>query len=124
MQMDVQDGCLYLGLRGAYRFQEFCNVLETALVRANREQLHGILLDSRQLEGTAPTITECYELGKWIAELQTNRRLRSRLAVLLRQSNSGFGNLMFIEVVALNRGATIKVFTERDAAIAWMHATH
>lgn len=119
IQWEIKEQYLYLDAQGVYRLDEVLKVLEYALEKAKQENLKGVLIDTRKVTSVTPTVMECYEMGKWIAQLQTTRGYRVRLAVVGTQEI--LESQRFGEIVALNRGALLKVSTDREAAIAWLN---
>jgi len=103
---------------GTYEPDLPVRIAEHALKQAEPAGMTAVLVDIRQISGRAPTMSERYEQAVQIADLQTRRTPRIRLAVL------GLEPMIhpqrFGEVVATNRGAQLRVFTERAEALAWL----
>ncbi len=80
----------------------------------------GVLFDIRQCHGTAPSTAARHELGVTIAELQTSR---SPLIVMGLLGNEPFidpGRLG--EMVAVQRNAVFRAFTDEGCAIRWLES--
>jgi len=75
-----------------------------------------VLVDSRHI--TEPTMAERYDLAVHVAELQSTQNPRIRLAFL------GYEPMVhperFGEIVATNRGAVMRVFTDETLALEWL----
>lgn len=71
------------------------------------------LIDFRAVPESA-TLLERYELGKMVARFLAGRRI----AVLIRPDQTDPQQIG--KVVAVNRGALVEIFTEAEAAEAWL----
>lgn len=118
IRCEIKEQCLYLEVHGIYSLDAALEVFEYALEMAKQEKLRGVLIDTRKVVAVSPSVVECYEMGKRIAQLQSTRGGRVRLAVVGTEAILEVQR--FGEVVALNRGALIKVSTDFEVAIAWL----
>jgi SpoIIAA-like len=88
-----------------------------AAVDARREAM---LLDMRAVTGREPTMAERYRWAVHVAELQ------SRYKPLIRVALVGHEPLIhperFGEIVAIQHGAVVRVFTEEALALEWLLA--
>src|SRR5512140_2116980 len=83
-----------------------------AMTKASREtQKSKVLLDCRQIRGEMP-IGERFEVAAYAA---TTRTAIAKLALLNRPEVVLADN--FVENVAVNRGANVKVFTDFETAV-------
>ena len=83
--------------------------------RAGRD---AVLIDVRQITGREPGLTDRYDQAVAVAEFQAARLPRIRVAILGHEPMvhpERFG-----EIVAQNRGAQVRVFTDESAALAWL----
>jgi hypothetical protein len=87
-----------------------------AVMRIHKEQgITRVFVDATK-ETSLPSTFPSFDVGsKMAAAVRT-----IRIAVLGNPALAE--DLRFIETVALNRGATIKVFYSREAALAWLTA--
>ncbi len=79
-----------------------------------------LLIDARNVSGREPSLAERYEVAVRIADLQAAQAPRIRLSVFGHEPlihRERFG-----EIVAANRGALARVFTDERAALAWLLA--
>lgn len=78
-----------------------------------------MLIDTTELRAEAPLDTgERYWLGTSIAESQVGRSVR--VAVVIVGKEPLLEPRRFAELVAINRGATGKSFTDHAEAVAWL----
>jgi hypothetical protein len=75
-----------------------------------------VLLDCRKISGHMPVIDR-FEVAAYAA---TTRKVIARLAMLNRPDVILPDN--FVENVAVNRGANVKVFTDFENAVRWLLA--
>lgn len=114
----VHPGYVELGCTGMYSRAEALRVGEEAYREAARENRSAILVDVREVSGRVPTILDRFELGARIAKHYLESDPRTRLAVLGREPMihpDRFG-----ELVARNRGADARVFTDEAQARDWL----
>jgi hypothetical protein len=92
-----------------------CERCFEAAAAAGRDAL---LVDARGITGREPTMVERYEWAVRIAELQARHEPRIRVALL------GHEPLIhperFGEIVASNRGAVVRAFTDEAEALEWL----
>ena len=108
-----------LTCRGTYSTGAMLDVVEEALEVATREGKRAVLIDTRELREEVPLSTlDRYQLGSSIASRQLSRDVRVTIAILGKAPLIEPGR--FGEVVAVNRGASGKAFTDRGEAVAWL----
>lgn len=88
-----------------------------ALVRQH-DQWH-IFTDTTAMEG-GHSVTDLYYLADAI--LATGFGSKVREAVLMSTLPDNAENVRFWETTCANRGLRVRVFTERDASLAWLRA--
>lgn len=69
-------------------------------------------------------VTDIYTLPQSFAEIAGSVRLslyNFRRAVLVEKKNDDF---LFLETVALNRGQSVRIFTDRTEALDWLYQLH
>jgi hypothetical protein len=119
----IHPGYLELGCDGIYSRAEALRVGDEAYQQAARAGRDAILLDVRGVSGRVPSIIDRFEMGVRIARRYLEADPRIRLAVLGHEPMihpDRFG-----ELVARNRGADARVFTDQAEALAWLQrATH
>jgi hypothetical protein len=74
-----------------------------------------VLVDTRDAEATL-SIHHLYELGEALANDLSLRR--SRIAILTPKEEARKAS--FFETVAVNRGASVRAFTDFEPAISWL----
>jgi len=85
---------------------------------AVREGHRRLLVDLLAVTGPSPTVGERYQYGVRAADMRRDRAEYVRAAVV--SSRGLFDPGRFFELVATNRGAPIKVFTDLDEAVRWL----
>ena len=109
---------LRLDCSGPYALDDAIRVYEQAFELAAAASREAVLIDVQNVTGTPPAIMERYELAVHLAALQAARTPRIRLAVI------GYEPLIhrerFGEIVATNRGAVARAFTDEKQALEWL----
>lgn len=114
----VHPDYLELGCTGMYSRAEALRVGEEAYREAARANRSAVLVDVREVSGRVPTILDRFELGTRIAKHYLESDPRTRLGVLGHEPMihpDRFG-----ELVARNRGADARVFTDEAQALGWL----
>ena len=109
---------LEVGCEGLYSRAETLRVGEEAYAAAARENRSAILVDVRAITGRIPSILDRFEMGVRIARHYLETDPRIRLAVVGHEPMihpDRFG-----ELVARNRGADARVFTDGTEALDWL----
>lgn len=75
-----------------------------------------VLADTRGLQG-GHSLADLYFLSDWLVQKQA---FRLREAVLMPVSAAVQDNARLWETACFNRGLNVKVFNDRDAALAWL----
>ena len=114
----VHPDYLEMGCTGAYSRAEALRVGEEAYAEAARSNRAALLIDVRGVAGRVPTILERFELGTRIARHYLEFDPRIRLAVLGHEPM--IHPERFGELVARNRGADARVFTDETEALGWL----
>lgn len=91
---------------------------EEGLKRAARGGHRALLLDIRGMTGRAPTMAERYDYAVQFTNLQAGVTPRIRVALVGKEPM--VHPQRFGEIVATNRGALIRVFTDMDLALNWL----
>jgi hypothetical protein len=118
IETEAKANYMHLHCRGTYSLKAIMELFEKAFDIASREGLKAVLIDGRDVKGVPPTTLERYTFGVHVAELQLDKGRCIRLAVVANEPI--VDPRRFGETVARNRGATIRVFTDIDEAIAWL----
>jgi hypothetical protein len=102
---------------GDFALDAFSEAFERVFALAAEADRGAVLVDVRKVVGE-PTMAERYTLAVRVAELQSASLPRIRLAVL------GHEPLIhperFGEIVATNRGAVARAFTDEALALDWL----
>jgi hypothetical protein len=107
-----------IDVSGTYSPESVVLVFERAFQRAAEDGVDALLMDVRQVTGQPPTLAERYELANKVSELQAARQPRIRFAMLGHEPMIHAER--FGEIIATNRGAVVKAFTEEPLALAWL----
>ena len=97
-----------------------CASARRPIAEAARADRDGVLVDVRGINGRVPTILDRFELGTHIAKNYLESEPRIRLAILGHEPM--IHPERFGELVARNRGADARVFTDEAAARDWLLA--
>ena len=114
----VHPDYLEFGCTGIYSRAEALRVGEEAYREAARANRSAVLIDVREIKGRVPTILDRFEMGVRIARHYLESDPRIRIAVLGHEPMihpDRFG-----ELVARNRGADARVFTDETQARGWL----
>jgi hypothetical protein len=114
----VHPDYLEVGCAGTYSRVEALRVGQEAYAEAARSDRGALLVDVRGVSGRVPTILDRFEFGTHIAKQYLEFDPRIRLAVLGHEPTihpDRFG-----ELVARNRGADARVFTDEAEALGWL----
>jgi hypothetical protein len=114
----VHPGYLEMGCTGTYSRTEALRVGEEAYTEAARSNREALLVDVRGVTGRVPTILDRFEFGTRIAKHYLKFDPRIRLAVLGHEPM--IHPQRFGELVARNRGADARVFTDEAEALDWL----
>jgi len=105
---------------GTFSQEGALSVFERAFALAADGGHQALLIDARKVSGREPTMAERYDQAVRVAETQGTQTPRIRMALL------GHEPLIhperFGEIVATNRGALARVFTDESAALDWLLA--
>jgi len=116
----VLDDHVRIACAGVYSVTGFRDAFSQAFAIAAAARRDAVLVDMRAVTGGPPTMSERYELAVAAAEMQASRKPRIRMAVLGHEPMvhpERFG-----EIVAANRGADGRVFTDEAVALEWLLA--
>ena len=105
---------------GTYSLDAALRAFERAFALAADGKREALLIDARNVTGREPMMTERYEIAVRIADLQAAQSPRIRLALLGHEPM--IHRERFGEIVAANRGAVARVFTDERAAFEWLLA--
>jgi hypothetical protein len=105
---------------GVYSRGESLRVGEEAYREAARANRAAVLVDVRKISGRVPSVLDRFEFGVHIAKNYQDSNPRIRLAVLGHEPM--IHPERFGELVARNRGADARVFTEEGLAREWVQA--
>lgn len=103
---------------GTFSVGGLLEVLDGALDAAAADGLAAALVDIRRLSGNPPNSLERHEMGAHVADKQ--RSMRYEVALVVVGQEPIVDPERFAEVVARNRGAHARVFTDFDEALAWI----
>ena len=111
---------LEVACSGVYSRAESHRVGQEAFRDAALAKRDTILIDVRQVSGRRPSILDRFEMGVRTAEYYLDSEPRIRLALLGHEPM--IHPQRFGELVARNRGADARVFTDETAALEWVRS--
>ena len=114
----VTEHFLYVRCFGSYEFQSMCDAYAQSFEAAANAGRRALVLDATGLGGEPPGILERYKLGVAIAEAQ--RRIGPGIMVAGVGDPGMVSRSRFGELVARNRSAYARVFTDLNRAIDWV----
>ena len=114
----LNDSHVLVECNGAFSVEGLLGVLDGALDAAAEAGLLAALVDIRSLSGNPPNSIERHEIGAHVAARQRN--MRYEVALVVVGSEPIVDPERFAEVVARNRGAHARVFTDFDEAMQWI----
>ncbi len=107
-------------MSGPYSHAEILPLCERCFADAAAAGREALLVDARGITGREPTMTERYDWAVRIAELQA--RYEPRIRVALVGNEPLIHPERFGEIVARNRGADARAFTDEAEALRWLGA--
>jgi hypothetical protein len=105
---------------GKYSRAEAFRISDLAYREATKADRRNVLVDVRQVNGRLPTLFDRFEIGVRLASLHFEQLPRVRLALL--GDEPMIHPERFGEIVARNRGADTRAFTEELEALKWLLA--
>ncbi len=109
---------LRLECAGTFTLESLIHLYEQGFALAAGAGRDAVLIDARKVTGPVPTLAERYAGAVRVAELQAKQTPRIRLAVLGHEPM--IHRERFGEIVATNRGAVARAFTDESAALEWL----
>jgi hypothetical protein len=103
---------------GIYTTEEWRPLLRRFFEHAAIARRDAVLVDVRKLTGREPTMAERYDQAVHIAELQNTQNPRIRIAFLGHEPM--IHPERFGEIIATNRGAVARAFTDEALALEWL----
>ena len=117
-EVDVRPDYVYMSCTGVFSNDALLDVFEKGLTIAEDKELMAILVDTRGLGGVPASTIQRFDLGESIPGIQLEHS--SRICLVLVGDEPMIEPERFGETVAVNRGATGKVFTDIDEAVTWL----
>jgi hypothetical protein len=111
---------LELVCEGPYAEDAVSHVIEQAFALTAGAYRTAVLVDGRKVTGRPPTLMQRYNHAIWITELYFQTMPRISLAILGHEPM--VHPQRFGEIVAANRGARARIFTDEGKALAWLLA--
>ena len=115
--VEVLEGDAYVEVRylGVYSIDHFVRQMEVSAQACRDRKLDRVLLDITRLTQYRPTTLERYKMG--ILGASMSRGL-TKVAVIGTWEQ--IGKDQFASTVARNQGLPVRVFLEREDAVAWL----
>lgn len=107
-------GYVLARLEGNYSNEELNACLESAVALLAADQLTGLLIDLRKLAFRVPIA----DLFFAVAEMRKKLSPKERVALLFPEV--WFGDGVFTEIAAVNRGLILRSFVDLDRAVEWL----
>ena len=115
LDLQERDGYLEARYLGRYSLERYKSLMERSTKACTERGLPRLLVDISDLQGYAPTMMERHEIG--VAGAALSREIE-RVAVIATLEQ--VGPHAFATTVARNRGLSVQVFPDRDAALRWL----
>jgi hypothetical protein len=104
-------------VEGTVALESSEQILRQIAQSCRQHDQHDVLIDATRLPEKSLSVIDLYQLG---SNLETyGFGVRHRIAILCNPGESTQRG-KFFELVAVNRGATVRVFEKRAEAIAWL----
>ncbi len=116
----VLPGHLQLDCKGVFAQGDALTVYTKAFAIAAEHGRERVLIDARGVRPPEPTLMQRYDQAVHVAGMHLRQVPRVRLAVL--GDEPVIHPHRFGEIVATNRGANVKVFTDEQMALDWLLA--
>ncbi len=113
LQLEYTDGFLIVRASGRGMIESKASAVQVIADAINAQPVVGALVDLREVDGPY-TFMDRYQLGE-LAGMHLSKVPIAVLAHEIQTDKQRIG-----KVVALNRGARLEVFTDRDGALAWL----
>lgn len=116
----VLPGHLQLDLTGTFSQADALSIYTKAFALAAEHGRDAVLIDARGVKPPEPTLMQRFDQAIHVAGIHQRQVRRVRLAILGDEpiiDPNRFG-----EIVATNRGANLKVFTNEQMALDWLLA--
>ena len=120
IELTIQQMPHYLLVKcnGEFEPFDFLVACKEALSTASEKKIAAILIDGRDLTGKRITLMDRFNIGETFAMLQNNLTFVPLVAMVGNEpivDPKRFG-----ETVAVNRGASVKIFTDFEEATRWL----
>lgn len=105
---------------GLYSRSEAFRIGEQAYREAAQAERQNLLVDVRKVDGRVPSLLDRFDIGVHISQQHQSWKPRIRLALLGHEPM--IHPERFGELVARNRGADARAFTDEAEALQWLGA--
>ena len=120
MEIDTSNPIAVLRCEGKVWPGPFLRLLEQGMDACAADGNRGLLLDIRDCHGTAPSTAVRHELGVAIAESQSAKSPLIVIGLLGKEPFIDPGR--FGEMVAVQRNAVFRTFTDEGSAFSWLES--
>ncbi len=117
VQLSPEHPVIEIRYAGRLSRLELTQSIDEALLLSKESGRVLVLTDCQELAG-GHSITDLFYLADRIKELALNHRYREAVIVPELPATAGFAE--FWETTCKNRGLTVKLFHDRDAALGWL----
>ena len=118
IQTQIEENYLLVNFQGFFSKDALLEAGEKSLKVAIQKNLKQILFDARKLEGNPPTTLERFEIGEAFADMQRGMKVVIKCVFVGKEPIAD--PEQFAETVIVNRGGTVKVFTDITNAAKWL----
>jgi hypothetical protein len=108
---------LHMTVEGTIALESSERLLRQLAESCHEYDQHVVLIDATRLPEKSLSVIDLYQLGSNLHAYGFS--LQHRIAVLCRPGESTQRG-KFFELVAVNRGASVRAFNKRDDALAWL----
>jgi len=111
MDLQIDNDCLACTITGQWVTAELKIFIDTIAEELKRRHCHRVLTDMASVIGPPPDLDR-FDIGKYVASALPD----IKVAIVYHKV---LANTLF-EDTAVNRGAEIKVFPDRESALQWI----
>jgi hypothetical protein len=119
-KIDVQPQYVRLICQGYFNKDAALDLFDEALEIAMKRGRNAVLVDINNLKGAPPSLLDRFYLGSSFAAIQQGKE--KIVAMVVVGEEPLIDRERFGEMVAINRGAVGKVFTDDSEAVAWLES--
>jgi len=117
LEIEAKDGILLVKATGTRSYQTILSISQDVLKACLEKKLKKVLIDVLDLEGRLGTL-EAFEItDKYFPKIRNRSVITHCALVDLKEFEPKY---KFFENLAVNRGFLLRIFSDRDQAMAWL----